>query len=180
MHSYEEVFSQVAEKYRCPHVEIEKRNKPDRNGRPLFAYQCVTYGERVGEFIPVRTLDKRQLSELPLWNKELEQTYWRQMLSEAYEKREQERTKELQRWRRKYDAYLSSPKWKVLRRKVLARAKGICEGCEERKATQVHHLTYERLGNEMLFDLVAVCDACQKQIHPQRKGAAVLMQRRLW
>ena len=181
MHSFEEVFEHVSEKYRCPHIEIEKRNKPDKNGRPLVAFQCVTCGERVGDYIPVKNLNRREVAKLPLWNKELEQAYWRQMLNEAYQRREAARVKAIQQnWRRKYDAYLSTSKWKTLREKVLARANGRCEGCGERKATHVHHLTYERLGNEMLFDLVAVCDACQKKIHPQRRSVASLAQPPLW
>jgi 5-methylcytosine-specific restriction endonuclease McrA len=182
MRSYEEVVSQVSAKYRCQHVETEQRNKPDKNGRPLVARQCVTCGERVGEVIPAKELSRHQIAGLPLWNKDLEQAYWRQMLGEAYQQRESERMRTLEQaaWRRKYDAYLSTSKWKALREKVLLRAKGLCEGCGERRATQVHHLTYERLGNEMLFDLVAVCHDCQKQIHPGRRGAQSLRQQRLW
>jgi hypothetical protein len=52
-------------------------------------------------------------------------------------------------------------------RKVLARAHGLCEGCGERTATQVHHLSYKRVFDEMLFDLVAVCDACHDKLHAE-------------
>src|SRR5438132_1938089 len=105
MRTYDEIFKHVSAKYRCPHVEIERRNKPDKNGRPHVAWQCVTCGERVGEIVPVKTLRKGELESLPLWNKNLEQAYWRQMLGEAYQRREREHSAELARWRRKYDAY---------------------------------------------------------------------------
>jgi predicted HNH restriction endonuclease len=35
----------------------------------------------------------------------------------------------------------------------------------ENPATLVHHLHYETLFREMLFDLVAVCENCHSQIH---------------
>jgi hypothetical protein len=65
-----------------------------------------------------------------------------------------------------YQDYLSSPAWKHRRDLVLWRSRGICEGCQSSKATEVHHLTYEHVGEELLFELVAVCRACHEKIHP--------------
>ncbi len=70
----------------------------------------------------------------------------------------------------RYEAHLKTPKWKTLRKRVIERANGICEGCGENKATQAHHLTYERVGDEMLFDLVAVCDACHSKVHKEKEA----------
>jgi hypothetical protein len=67
-----------------------------------------------------------------------------------------------------YESYINSDAWQIVRQKVLKRANWICEGCGTAKATQVHHLTYDRLGNEMLFDLVAVCAACHREIHKDK------------
>lgn len=66
-----------------------------------------------------------------------------------------------------YAAYLACPEWHVRRAAVLERDGGRCrvEGCD-RPATQVHHLTYERVGYELLDDLAAVCDECHRKIHP--------------
>lgn len=69
-----------------------------------------------------------------------------------------------------YDRYLLSDAWRVRRAEVLKRASGVCEGCRKRVAKQVHHLTYERVGHEMLFDLVAVCSQCHSELHA--KGGA--------
>ena len=73
-------------------------------------------------------------------------------------------------WER-YDAYLDSPAWAHRRQLVLRRAGGICEGCGTEPAREVHHLTYQRVGHEMLFDLVAVCADCHRAIHPDRFAA---------
>jgi 5-methylcytosine-specific restriction endonuclease McrA len=74
-------------------------------------------------------------------------------------------------WWKAYEVHLQSPKWKALRKKVIERANGICEGCGRNKATQAHHLTYERVGDEMLFDLVAVCDECHSKVHQKAEPA---------
>jgi 5-methylcytosine-specific restriction endonuclease McrA len=68
-------------------------------------------------------------------------------------------------WWERYDKYLASPEWLALRRAVLKRDGHLCQGCLQNAATQVHHLTYERVGDEMLFDLVSVCKACHEKIH---------------
>lgn len=71
-----------------------------------------------------------------------------------------------------YAEYLETDVWREKRLQVLARARNTCEGCGLVKPTQVHHLTYERVGREMLFDLVAVCDDCHREIHhPDDKPA---------
>lgn len=47
----------------------------------------------------------------------------------------------------------------------------MCEGCLERPATQVHHLHYQRVFDECLFDLVAICDRCHAKCHPRKQAA---------
>lgn len=72
-------------------------------------------------------------------------------------------------WWAWYDQYLLSPEWRDLRERVFDRSDGRCEGCRNLNATQVHHLTYERVGAELLFDLVAVCDECHEKAHASRR-----------
>jgi 5-methylcytosine-specific restriction endonuclease McrA len=69
-----------------------------------------------------------------------------------------------------YAAYLRSPAWQRRRSLVLNRAKGICEGCMENKATEVHHRTYDQIGNELLYDLVALCRSCHLKAHPEHRN----------
>lgn len=66
------------------------------------------------------------------------------------------------------DAYFKSPAWHDREARVLGRDNDWCKACERRPATQVHHLTYARFGNEPLFDLVAVCRYCHRRLHPDR------------
>jgi hypothetical protein len=67
-------------------------------------------------------------------------------------------------WWAWYNRYLLSPVWQAKRQAVLKRASGICEACLSATAAQVHHLTYLHVGSEPLFDLVAVCESCHKQL----------------
>jgi len=64
-----------------------------------------------------------------------------------------------------YAWYLASPSWHERRQWILKRATYICEKCRKRPATQVHHLTYVRVFNELPTDLVALCKQCHNEIH---------------
>ena len=73
-----------------------------------------------------------------------------------------------ERWAGKrlaYDAYLASETWRNKRAEALRRDEGVCQGCRTRPANQVHHLTYAHLGDELLFELISVCDDCHERIH---------------
>lgn len=74
------------------------------------------------------------------------------------------RTDELRRM--PYKDYLKTPEWARLRRLVMARSDGVCGRCR-RKADvwNVHHLTYERLGCELMTDLVLLCRRCHQAVH---------------
>lgn len=80
--------------------------------------------------------------------------------------------------REEYEDYINnSPNWRRLRRLVRARCHGTCEGCGERPMAEVHHLTYEHLFDEFLWELVGVCRECHRRAHgtdvPAREWAGV-------
>lgn len=64
-----------------------------------------------------------------------------------------------------YAAYLASPAWKALRRRVMERDRWRCVLCGSKKNLQVHHDRYDGLGREELRDLKTVCTACHEHIH---------------
>jgi 5-methylcytosine-specific restriction endonuclease McrA len=72
-------------------------------------------------------------------------------------------------WWAWYNAYLRSAEWKMKREGVLLRSQGRCEKCDKRLPIQVHHLTYERVGNELPEDLAALCFDCHRPIHPGKR-----------
>jgi len=62
-------------------------------------------------------------------------------------------------WTENYHNYLRSAKWRRKRDAVMKRDLAVCRYCG-RPATEVHHLTYDRIYDEELEDLAAVCDIC--------------------
>ena len=67
--------------------------------------------------------------------------------------------------RDKYQSYLCSREWNVLKEAVHERAGGRCERCRIFPITAVHHLTYERKYHEELTDLQGSCEQCHKFTH---------------
>jgi 5-methylcytosine-specific restriction endonuclease McrA len=67
--------------------------------------------------------------------------------------------------------YASTGKrWQRKRRRIIARANGLCEWCSEpTKSFNVHHLTYIRGKDERDEDLVALCFDCHQSAHPGRR-----------
>jgi len=132
-----------------------------------YRRQCQRCGESVGNAIAkVEALRQSGGSEPPPWNKSLQEDS-RQKRNVAWEKVKLETSEAF--WD-SYDDYLKSSAWKVLRERVLRRANGVCEGCGVGAACQVHHVTYEHVGCEFLFELVALCLACHERIHPDHTG----------
>ena len=64
-----------------------------------------------------------------------------------------------------YDLYLQSKEWKQKRSEVLFRDGHCCQLCGDEENLRVHHLTYNRVGNEALFDLVTLCSHCHANEH---------------
>ncbi len=60
-----------------------------------------------------------------------------------------------------YQRYLCSREWALLKEQVRERSHGKCERCGG-PYSQVHHLTYERIGHELPTDLIGVCDPCHE------------------
>ena len=67
--------------------------------------------------------------------------------------------------KQQYHSYLQSPDWNIKRSTVLERDKYKCRICGFGDKLQVHHLTYDRVYDESLYDLVTVCEDCHTLIH---------------
>jgi hypothetical protein len=76
-----------------------------------------------------------------------------------------------------YSEYLKSPEWQQRRKLCLERDNQSCQDCGL-PANEVHHLTYERIGNERLEDLLSLCTPCHALRHgdagPIANGEALL------
>jgi hypothetical protein len=106
---------------------------------------------------------------------------YEQINANHFERLRRNQAESKQRWWDDYTVYLQSPEWRAKRDKVMRRANGMCEGCGDRRAVQVHHLRYpqgcrpgspEWLAQEKLFDLRAICVDCHEDVHPRARSNA--------
>lgn len=150
----------------CRHERVEVRKRQHSDGSTHVVEQCLACGKQTRAVPKVKWIrDGIMPSRLPEWQEEVRQDYWKRRRVEWEENYKREQAGKNAEWWAWYNRYLESPQWKALRVKVLRRDKFVCQGCGTAGATQVHHLTYKRVGREMLFDLVSVCDTCHDSIH---------------
>ena len=64
-----------------------------------------------------------------------------------------------------YIEYLKSDEWREKRKILMEQCDWTCSKCGK-KATQLHHLNYNNIGNEELnTDVVPLCKDCHDEIH---------------
>lgn len=158
----------LSEFYRneCNHTETAPMIVRIADGREQVYRCCVQCGERVGTALSQKDKDwVANLDELPA------------SLVESYSSRRnvekraillrvaREQFAERGRFTLAYRQYIASPEWKARREKVLDRCNGICEGCRESPATEVHHLSYRHFMDEFLFELAGLCHDCHERWH---------------
>jgi 5-methylcytosine-specific restriction endonuclease McrA len=155
----------------CPHnnkkkvwTRVGSRLEPLAHGGRRLREQCQDCGRLlVREF--AHALADPDTPEVDMERaragKENEERKWQERSATWRRQRELES----ERWWDRYNEYLSSSEWFDRRRLVMERDGGLCQGCRERRATQVHHLTYKHVTNEFLWELVAICDVCHWRIH---------------
>jgi hypothetical protein len=68
-----------------------------------------------------------------------------------------------------YKEYLRTPHWKRRRQHALRAAGYRCQACSNSLAhLDVHHNTYENLGEELDRDLIVLCRECHEAFHERR------------
>lgn len=159
---------------KCQHEITGIRRQQFANGKCHLRAQCVECGQLVGPFHPQNGID---IESVPFVDYALIE---QQRERERQEQHQREAQRERDRLDRHllYESYLKSPKWAGLRAQVLARDGGLCQGCLQRPATEVHHMKYDHAFNELAFELVSVCRDCHERIHGigERRDADVSRQ----
>ena len=69
-----------------------------------------------------------------------------------------------------YKDYLKSDHWKNTRDRVAEYWGHRCAVCNSPDNVQVHHRTYEHIGQERMQDLILLCDDCHRKFHGERYG----------
>lgn len=175
-----DLFGELAGKYlaemkrhreaECRHPETELREQTISDGRIQCKRQCTVCGS------PVGSAAKKQ-SGLRPWDENAWSSYQanrattQKMIQLEYIWRHEQETAKFtsksKDWQAQYEAYRRTPLWQAKRARVLKRANGLCEGCLEADAVVVHHLTYANMGDELFFQLVALCEDCHAKAHPE-------------
>lgn len=154
----------------CQHPNTTPYRVRVANGSVQVRNCCVDCGERVGTALPQK--DRAWVASLG-WQPEEHATSYkarrdaqrRELLLELARRQYAERG----RLTKSYSEYIKSEAWRARRVLVLKRCGGICEGCGVKKATEVHHSTYEHLFSEFLFELLGLCHSCHEQITAERR-----------
>jgi hypothetical protein len=160
----ENEYAKIEARYSCKHDVRELRHRRIKDGRFSFVRQCIRCGNTSQPVKKEIALLELAGNTAPDYDDDLEEN-WRKRKSQEYD---EVRARFHEKRVDNYGEYLSSDLWAQMRMKVIQRAGGICEGCLERPAIEVHHLSYEHIGNEFLFELVAVCKHCHEAIHKHK------------
>lgn len=167
---------QHSEAFTCSHAEVALRRRVVSKGLIQRVEQCQRCGQAVSRAIgKAEALQRCGGSEPPSFDEAL-CAWWDKDRQAGYERieatyRSQLNTPPADEWRVLYDAYLSNDEWKQKRQKVLRRAGGKCEGCADAAASEVHHTTYAHVGDEFLFELVALCEPCHRRFHSRQSAS---------
>lgn len=163
------------EAFACPHAQTQIRRRTVGRDGIQIRHQCLRCGSAVGNAIKK---DSTNVS-LPDFDETLSNEF--ETAREADYKRilRKHLASQMRReasHQKEYAAYLVSPQWAGKRRKVFERAGGLCEGCRERSAEDVHHLTYDHIYDEFLFELIALCRPCHERLHGVDIDDAILLE----
>lgn len=162
---YDGIYRKMVAEIVCKHAQTTVRKKLAADGAISIWHQCHKCGSKIGPAIRKATLTPQQLEALPLWDGEIEKRFYKDREKHHHQMLDRERERCRTEWWRHYNAYLETPEWKRKRQLVLLRAQGVCEGCREAEAVQVHHLSYSDVGEEFLFQLAAMCRKCHERWH---------------
>ena len=139
----------------CLHDRVEIRRRPLSDGRFQIANQCLDCGRTIGNWLKRSAVPNPEC--LPWWDTELNES--RRYAAEAGVASVGPSRAE------QYEQHLASEAWAELRIRVFRRDGGLCQGCLNAPATDLHHLTYHDFGDEFCWQLVSVCRACHTRIH---------------
>jgi len=71
-------------------------------------------------------------------------------------------------WRARYEKRIRSAQWRNMKADLIRLRGDKCERCSLRKPLELHHRTYERLGRELMSDLLLLCSNCHKIADEER------------
>lgn len=153
-------FEDAFPRWKCSHELTRPTRYVQRNGVRYVRHQCAKCGTSV-KGPKMAELEKQGalIDSLPLWD-------------ESLARRWMERKGQFEQMHRPFQArldlyqrYLLSDTWKFKRTRVLRRDAYCCQACRQARADEVHHKSYQNIGDEPLFELLSVCKPCHTELH---------------
>lgn len=151
----------------CAHVNSEIRWRTLSNGSRQAWRQCLCCFQIVGSAVKHADVPV----DAPTFDEHAREDHWLQ--------RSRARSAQYQAQREQYHSerrqelldYCDTIEWRRKREAVLDRDNYQCQArlpCCIGRASQAHHLTYARVFDEPLFDLISVCRPCHERLHATR------------
>lgn len=154
----------IKQEFTCKHPGSILTKYICSNNSIQYVMQCTVCKARTSSPISHKSLTTQQRNDAPLFDEvgrseRRKEKYHRYALHREWFNSDA--------WWKAYKAYLISNEWIDKRQQVLNRDHWKCQ--ERRRgctlvATEVHHLTYENVGDEPLDDLLSVCHECHELI----------------
>ena len=153
-------FEDAAPSWDCPHSLKQPTLYVQRNGVRYVRHQCLRCGTSVKGPKGAELEKQGQcIDQLPPWDESLARRWIDR--KNHFEQTQQPFQARLDL----YQQYLLSATWKSKRERVLQRDDHRCRACGDAQALEVHHKSYQNIGDEPLFELVAVCRECHQRLH---------------
>lgn len=149
----------------CDHLAPQPVRRRDRLGRFSYWHQCAECGRFVRALKLADVIAEAGSLEVADADEDGPRRADQFEGDRARERLEEEKRLKREEWRDAASIYYVSDEWREKRDRVIRRAGGICEGCGIKDASQVHHVSYEHFGNEMLWELRAICRTCHESLH---------------
>lgn len=73
-----------------------------------------------------------------------------------------------------YNKYIKSKKWYKKRNWYFKNNDNICKSCGSNENIHLHHINYDRLGNEKMKDLMPLCIECHTKLHEKYGSKDIL------
>ena len=133
------------------------------NGVKQYKVQCQSCGKVSGRALEYKLITG--FNPLPMHDR------WTEENDEENERVYMEyRSSKQEHWAKEYREYMMSPEWEQRRNYIYELRGGVCEQCSSplwdgSTTWQLHHKTYDRVGDEDDDDLSLVCKPCHEQIH---------------
>jgi hypothetical protein len=150
----------------CRHERFIIHKRQDSLGRDIFFRMCKHCAAQVSSAIAHKDVAHIAVNIDPIEKFDNRHKRYESARREALEAIEQAAAERQQPSRRaEYGQHLASDTWKDMRAKVLKRDRGICQGCLDARADEVHHTTYAHIRSEFAFELVSLCSDCHARLH---------------